>query len=239
MWRLYRFARSVEMRNRIIEHYLPLVKLVAIRIRKTLPCGAEKEELSQAGALGLIDAVEKFDQGRGLRFETYAPRRIAGAMLDYLRAFDFAPALSRRRRRAVEKLRGRLLAEENRESTPEEISEAAPPPRLGGCFLRAWRRDVTGVAVVESVDALRTGDEGADERMVGPADEVAETRTRMADKAVEVRAKIAALPRHLSRVIEMHYFEGLQMSAIAKLFGVTGCRVSQLHAQAIAELRSR
>src|SRR5437879_13004108 len=95
LWHDYRAQPTVELRNQLVEHYLPLVKYNAERIWSRLPDGVELDDLISAGVFGLMDAIDAFDVNRGVKFETYCVPRIRGAMLDELRTMDWVPRLVR------------------------------------------------------------------------------------------------------------------------------------------------
>src|SRR5436309_13529826 len=122
LWRDYQSNRSVEIRNQLVEIYLPLVKYNAERIWSRLPDGVELDDLISAGIFGLMDAIEAFDLNRGVKFETYCVPRIRGAMLDELRTMDWVPRLVRSKANKLEDARKTLEAELGRPPRPEELA---------------------------------------------------------------------------------------------------------------------
>src|SRR5689334_18388424 len=123
VWRDYRARASIELRNQLVEHYLPLVKYNAERIWARLPDGVDLDDLISAGIFGLMDAIEAFDLERGVKFETYCVPRIRGAMLDELRTMDWVPRLVRSKASKMEEARKSLEAAFARPPTPEEMSQ--------------------------------------------------------------------------------------------------------------------
>src|SRR5258707_15182442 len=123
LWRDYRASPSVEMRNQLVELYLPLVKYNAERIWSRLPEGVELDDLISAGVFGLMDAIEAFDLGRGVKFETYCVPRIRGAMLAELRTMGWVPRLVRSKASKLEEARKSLEASLGRPPRPDELSE--------------------------------------------------------------------------------------------------------------------
>src|SRR5205085_8972443 len=123
LWHDYRAAPTVELRNRLVEHYMPLVKYNAERIWARLPDGVELDDLISAGVFGLMDAIEAFDLSRGVKFETYCVPRIRGAMLDELRTMDWAPRLVCSKANKLEEARKTLEAELGRPPSETELSE--------------------------------------------------------------------------------------------------------------------
>ena len=124
LWQEYQQHRRTETRERIVEYYLSLVKLVAGRIAIGLPSYVDKEDLISNGFFGLLDAIERFDPGRGIKFETYAVARIRGAILDSLRALDWVPTTVRQKARQYEQVLSELEHKLGRSATDEEIAEA-------------------------------------------------------------------------------------------------------------------
>src|SRR5580658_2047267 len=123
LWRDYRADPTTEMRNQLVELYLPLVRYNAERIWARLPEGVDLDDLISAGVFGLMDAIEAFDLERGVKFETYCVPRIRGAMLDELRTMDWVPRLVRSKASRLEDARKTLEAEHGRPPRPEELAE--------------------------------------------------------------------------------------------------------------------
>lgn len=123
LWRAYETEKTVAVRNRIAEHYLPLVRLVAGRIAISLPQHVDREDLLSSGFFGLLDAIERYELARGNKFETYAGVRVRGAMLDHLRAKDWIPVSVRQNIKKYEKAVAHLEGELGRTATDEELAE--------------------------------------------------------------------------------------------------------------------
>src|SRR5262245_2896945 len=128
VWLAYRAEPTVELRNQLVERYLPLVKYNAERIWARLPDGVELDDLISAGVFGLMDAIDAFDINRGVKFETYCVPRIRGAMLDELRTMDWVPRLVRSKATRMEETRKRLEAELGRPPRPEEMADRLGVP---------------------------------------------------------------------------------------------------------------
>src|SRR5438128_7978030 len=122
VWRDYRAQPTVELRNQLVEHYLPLVKYNAERIWSRLPEGVDLDDLISAGVFGLMDAIDAYDLERGVKFETYCVPRIRGAMLDELRTMDWVPRLVRSKASKLEEARKSLEASLGRPPTIEEMA---------------------------------------------------------------------------------------------------------------------
>src|SRR2546429_1595097 len=122
LWRDYRSVPTVELRNQLVERYLPLVKYNAERIWSRLPEGVELDDLISAGVFGLMDAIDAFDLDRGVKFETYCVPRIRGAMLDELRTMDWVPRLVRSKHTKLEEARKSLEAQLGRPPRADEMA---------------------------------------------------------------------------------------------------------------------
>jgi RNA polymerase sigma factor FliA len=234
--RRYIIAGAELSREEIVHKYLHLVKYVAGRISVNLPPNIELNDLINDGILGLIDAIEKYDDARGVKFETYAITRINGAILDALRSLDWVPRAVRQRARELERAYQELEAEHGRIPTNEELAA-----KLGVSLkeLNAVMQRVRGTAVlsleeyvpnekgyeIPLVDTLKDGDSD-----VTVAVESREIRGALV-KAVE------ALPPQERTVISLYYFQGQTLKEIKTALNVSESRVSQIHAQAVIHLR--
>ena len=133
LWRDYRTEPTIELRNQLVELYLPLVKYNAERIWSRLPEGVELDDLISAGIFGLMDAIEAFDLERGVKFETYCVPRIRGAMLDELRTMDWVPRLVRSKASKLEECRKFLEAQHGRPPRADEMVEHGSCPFTSNC----------------------------------------------------------------------------------------------------------
>jgi RNA polymerase sigma factor for flagellar operon FliA len=241
VWAAYKSSGDPDARERLILHYSPLVKYVAGRLSSNLPRNVETADLISYGIFGLIDAVEKYDLDRSIKFETYAIARIKGAIIDELRALDWVPRSVRARAREFEAAYIRLEHRLKRVPSDDEIAaEMGITPRelqaaiaklsyaSGISFEDLW----TGSADREDhPDPLGSI---ADERAEDPVREfeAAEIKTILADA-------IARLPEKEKTTIVLYYYEGLTLKEIGAVLGVTESRVSQLHTKAVLRLRAR
>ncbi|TCP51956.1 RNA polymerase sigma-28 (SigD/FliA/WhiG) subunit [Tamaricihabitans halophyticus] len=234
------FARSPEpgIRDRLVLHYAPLVKYVAGRVGTGLPAHVDVADLVQSGIFGLVDAIEKFDPERGLRFETYAMQRIRGAILDDLRSQDWVPRSVRGRAREVERALERLGARLQRTPTDGELASEL---EIGLEDLRGIyaQLQLTSVVALEELvssgkgtgslaDTLR--DDDAEDPVAVLVDE--DNRRQLADA-------ITQLAERDQLVVSLYYFENLTLAEIGKVLGVTESRVCQLHTRAVLRLRAK
>jgi RNA polymerase sigma factor for flagellar operon FliA len=234
--RRYVIAGQEYLREEIIHRYLHLVKYVAGRISVGLPPNVELSDLINDGVLGLIDAIEKYDDNRGVKFETYAITRIHGAIIDALRALDWVPRAVRQRARELERVSHDLETNLGRAPTDEEVATTMGiSPKEHDALLQRIR--ATSVLSLEERlpsdrgqdiplrDLLRAG--GDD---VGASVEQSELREQLSDA-------VFALPRAERTVVVQYYFEGRTLKQIKGELGVSESRVSQIHAQAVTRLR--
>lgn len=240
LWRQFAHSPNQHVRDRLVLHYAPLVKYVAGRVGTGLPTHIDVADLIQSGIFGLVDAIEKFDPGRGLRFETYAMQRIRGAILDDLRSQDWVPRVVRSRAREIERAHERLGARLRRTPTDSEVAAEL------GISLRDLR-DLYGQLRLTSVLALDDlMGPNKDNSMGSPADTLPD------DDAVDPAAvlvdqdnrkqlaeAIAQLNERDRIVVSLYYFENLTLAEIGKVLGVTESRVSQLHTRAVLRLRAK
>ena len=213
---------------------LPFVEALARRMAATMPHSIDVGDLVQDGVIGLIDAAHRFDEARGIKFETFAERRIRGAMIDALRR-DAWPRGVRRVRRELEAAREQLRRELGYEPSLADLAArvGSDEKRLG--------RTIVRINTIESTSPLATGD-NIDEACLPPA--LVPSEPDQPDRAFEksevrerVRSAIAGLPPRERRVIALYYYGEVTMKQIGAEIGVNESRVSQLHARAIRRLR--
>lgn len=239
IWARYKSGRDSKLREEIILRYLPLVKYVAGRVAISLPPHVELDDLVSYGIFGLMEAIDRFDPGRGVKFETYAVARIRGAILDGLRALDWLPAGIRQKAKAVEKAYARVEGMTGRPATDEEIAaELNMSPEefrrqvsaLSGCALISL--DELWVAEDESDSGIRAIDMIEDSQAVDPEHSaILEDRKRVLARAID------RLPEKERLLITLYYYEGLTAKEISVLMGLSQSRISQLHTKAMFRLR--
>ena len=239
LWADYKGTNAREARDRLIVHYSPLVKYVAGRVAVGLPQSIEQADLVSYGIFGLIDAIDKFDTGRGFKFETYAIARIKGAIIDELRSMDWVPRSVRAKARSVEKAYTKLENELHR--TPSD-AEVADELGMSEADLQGIFTQISFVGVVALDEMLSGGDRGESttlgdtiaDKAEGPVAlfEVEEMKHLLADA-------INRMPEREKIVLTLYYYEGLTLAEIGEVLGVTESRVCQIHTKSILQLRSR
>ncbi len=229
LWKAYKASGDLELRNRLVLQYSPLVKYVAGRVRAGLPQGIDHADLVSEGVIGLMDAIEKFQPERGLQFQTYAVPRIRGAIIDGVRAIDWVPRSVRSRTRDIEQARTRLEHRLARTPTEEELAAdlSFTVPELREA---AARPSYIGHVSADELEELADLAELAPGFSEALEDE--ETRGML-------MAAVRELPERDRIIIALYFFEGLTLGEIGLVLGVTESRVSQLRSRATRALRQR
>ena len=241
LWREYKASGEERLRERLILHYSPLVKYVAGRVGVGLPPNIEQADLVSYGIFGLIDAIEKFDIERAIKFETYAISRIKGAIIDELRSIDWIPRSVRYKAREVEKAYAALEARLHRTPTEAEVAN-----ELGIALedLHTIFGQVSFVNVVALDELLTAGGEKGDKLSL--VDTLEDTKAEDPVAAFETEetkyllAKaINTLPEREKIVVTLYYYEGLTLAEIGQVLGVTESRICQMHTKAVLQLRGK
>ena len=241
LWAEYKETHDPDARERVILHYAPLVKYVAGRVSTGLPPSVEFGDLVSYGVFGLLDAIEKYDPGRGIKFETYAIARIKGAIIDELRADDWVPRSVRFKAREIERAYVALEGELRRIPTDEEVAEKL------GVSIDEYLSLLSKMSLISLValDELWTVS-GDKPDKISLADIVEDVKVKDPSKTFEIEEMkdiladaINRLPEREKIVVTLYYFEGLTMREIGEVLTVTESRVCQMHTKAILRLRAR
>lgn len=239
LWKRYKHESDADAKKLLILEYVHLVKYTVGRMAVSLSPRAELNDLTNSGILGLIDAIEKFDIERPLKFETYAAIRIQGSILDHLRSLDWVPRTVRRKARNLEEAYQTL--EHSLGRTPTE-AEIAAHMDISLEELHKLLGDVSETAIISLEDffvnkdhqEISLKDTLADEGGEGPEDSAI---------AVDVKHNLAlaitSLPDKEKLVLSLHYFEELTLKEISMIMELSEARISQLHSQAVLRLRGK
>jgi RNA polymerase sigma factor FliA len=241
IWKTFKKEGSPEARERLILNYAPLVKFVAGRVGASLPPSVDHNDLVSYGIIGLIDAIERFELQRDVKFETFAIPRIRGAMLDELRALDWVPRSVRAKGRELDRAMSKLQASLRRDPTEEEL---AAELGLDTSEMRERLDSTVAMSIVALEDLLTVSNEDGDR--VSLLDTLPDLGVEMPGAAIEADATRSVLRRSIEalgdrdrKVIVLYYLEGFTLARIGDILGVTESRVSQIHSKAIVALRSR
>jgi len=240
LWDQYKRGRDPSIREAFIKQYAPLVKYVAGKVAVGMPHNVEFDDLVGFGVFGLLDAIDKFDPAKNVKFKTYAVTRIRGAIFDELRAIDWVPRSVRQKTREIEETIGSLEAQLGRTVTDQELAHAMGMSEDE--FLKTMLK-ISGTSVLSLNDVWYSGDE-SDRVSIG---ESIEAPTSMNPDVVvekdEIRRVIIEaineLPDKEKKVLVLYYYEDLTLKEIGQVLEVTESRVSQLHTKAILRLRAK
>ena len=230
-WEAWHVSEEHTAREWLVVHYASLVKFVAGRLGAGLPRSVDTGDLVSAGVFGLMNAIDRFDPEQGAKFETYAIPRIRGAILDGLRSLDWVPRSVRSRSRQIQDAIAELEHQLGRTPTDEEI---AAELQIEVAELEKWLADVAAGSVgpLDHVAMDSTPSHADAQTQPGSALEEGELREAM-------RAEISKLPEREQAVLVLYYDDGLTLAEIGDALGVTESRISQIHAKAVLQLRSR
>ncbi|WP_096087214.1 RNA polymerase sigma factor FliA [Agaribacterium haliotis] len=218
------------------EDYAYLVKRIALHIMARMPASVQLEDLMQSGMIGLLEAIQKFDDSKGASFETYAGIRIRGAIVDEMRRGDWVPRSVHRNKRAISEAIEGLEKRLGRDARDTEIADA-----LGVTLddYYSMAHDCMSARLFSLEESL----EGDDEHSPGEikANDGAEPAAQVSDDALRsaLAAQIKHLPEREQLVLSLYYEQELNLKEIGMVLGVSESRVSQIHSQAAARLRSR
>jgi RNA polymerase sigma factor for flagellar operon FliA len=221
--------------------YAPLVKYVAGRMASGLPAHVEEADLISYGLIGLISAIERFDLGREIKFETYAIPRIRGAIIDELRSLDWVPRSVRAKAREIERANAKLENRLQRAPTDEEMANELE------MSMEDFQEALVQIShsTIAALDELWTVSDSSGDQISlldtlhdpdAPDPEQIVDQSELKDRVAEA---IARLPEREKLVIALYYYENLTLREIGEVLGVTESRISQLHTKAVLRLRSR
>ncbi len=242
VWTEYSETGNPEVREHIIMDCMPLVKYVVGKFAASAPPRCDREELIQSGIFGLIDAIDRYDPRKEVKFETYAILRIRGAVIDELRSRDWVPRAKRRMAREVEVVTGEIKSRYGSIPTVSDLAEAMH-------VSRQEMRDIlqeSGFVSFLSLD--KSSRAGGQERGEGTAivdlleDNTAagpSTRIELEEKTAALSRAITELPEQQRIIITLHYYEEMRLRDIGELYGVSESRISQIHGRALVLLKTR
>jgi RNA polymerase sigma factor for flagellar operon FliA len=226
-----------ELRNRLVERYLPLVKYNGERIWSRLPEGVELDDLISAGVFGLMDAIDAFDMSRGVKFETYCVPRIRGAMLDELRSMDWVPRLVRSKASKLNEANKQLEAKLGRAPNEQELAEHM------GITLQELEKNVLEANAVNLISLNKKWyetDSYKDVREIDILeDKKGEDPTRRVHKTDLMRLVTRGLNRNERLIIILYYYEELTMKEIGATLHLSESRVSQMHSSIVQRLQQQ
>ena len=233
LWEKYSKNKDQAVREELILHYVYLVKYIAGRLYTSYNNAVEYDDLVSYGMFGLIDAIDKFELSRGVKFDTYAHLRIRGAIIDYLREIDWIPRSVRQKAKELEKAYSEVEVEKGSNATDKDIAQKLG---ISEAELQKRMQSLASYSVVsldEYLDQYREEFADADnDNGSNPTDRL---------EAEEFRKSLAginnALPEKEKKIITLYYFEELTYKEIGRILQISESRVSQLHTKAIFKLK--
>src|SRR5690625_1049028 len=241
LWDSYKSSGDRKSRDELIIEYSPLVRQVAARVGAGLPSQVEHADLISYGVFGLIDAIDKYDPDRPVKFETYAISRIRGAIIDELRSLDWIPRSIRSRAREVERAHAQLEAKLHRAPTDAEMAELlqVTPKEYRTTINRLSNVNMIALDEVtasgsDRTEAMTLLDTLHDSSALDPARSMESEETQF----LLARA-IDQLGEREKFVLTLYYFENMTLAEIGEVLGVTESRISQMHSKAVTQLRAR
>lgn len=232
----YAKSKSSEIREKLILEYAPLVKVVAGRLSMYLGYNVEYEDLVSYGIFGLIDAIDKFDTLKEVKFETYASLRIRGSILDQIRKMDWIPRTVRQRQRKMDEAIKTIEMRTGKNATDEELAKELG---LSGEELCTWQSQMK----VTNVVSLNEFEENGPEPMMDTSRQGHFSQPEDVVEEEELKDMLAAslelLTEKERRVIELYYYEEMTLKEISQILEVSESRVSQLHTKGLLKMRKK
>jgi RNA polymerase sigma factor for flagellar operon FliA len=235
LWQDYITTRDAQYRDKLIVEYAQLVKIVAGRMSMYLGYNVEYDDLVGYGIFGLIDAIDKFDYGKNVKFETYASLRIRGAILDQIRKMDWIPRSLRQKQRRIDQAMSKIEADTGKTATDEQIAK-----ELGITMdeLSSWQGQAKLSNMVSLDEFTEEGTETAKMEAVGNArfehpEDVVE-KEELKKMIVEALDSLTEKERE---VVVLYYYEDMTLKEISLVLEVSESRVSQLHTKALNKMR--
>jgi RNA polymerase sigma factor for flagellar operon FliA len=240
LWFEYRKTHDSAIREGFIKQYAPLVKYVAGKVAVGMPNNVEFDDLVGYGVFGLLDAIDKYDPEKNVKFKTYAVTRIRGAIFDELRLIDFVPRSVRQKTREIETTISSLEAQLGRTASDQEIAGALGMDETE--YMKVIQK-ISGTSIISLNDLWYSGD---DNDKVSIGDSIESPSSLNPDVMVvneEIRRVIIEaineLPDKEKKILVLYYYEDLTLKDIGRVLQVTESRVSQLHTKAVLHLRSK
>ncbi len=236
LWENYSKSRNQDIREKLILEYAPLVKIIAGRLSMYLGYNVEYEDLVSYGIFGLIDAIDKFDYGKGIKFETYASLRIRGSILDQIRKMDWIPRSLRQKQKRLETAMSELETELGRVPTDEELAEKL---EISVDELCSWEGQSMSSTMMSLDECMDQGVELKETAVVNSRFDTPEQVVEQEEMKRILAETLETLTDKEKKVILLYYYEELTLKEISLVMEVSESRVSQLHTKGLQKLRQR
>jgi len=235
-WESYLVSRDTELRNDIVITYSGLVKFIAMRMRGVYKNYAQMDDVVNQGMIALIDAVEKYDPARGIKFETFASIKIKGSVIDFIRTQDWIPRRVRKMSSDLEQAHNRLCSDLGREPTNAEMAKEMnlSVEQLDRAMEQTYNFNLLSYEeVVWQKQSAMGGDAADDSVEDSPEGKLMENELRS-----RLAQSVDKLGERERTVISLYYYEKLKLKEIAEVLGVSESRVCQIHSAAILKMKS-
>ncbi len=232
-WKLYKNENNQKAKEVLIVAYIDLVKIIAGRLYTSFQANVEYDDLVGYGIVGLIDAIEKFDINKNVKFDTYANIRIRGAVVDQIRAMDWIPRSTRQKFRRLEAVMNELRPEYG-EDVPDELLAIKMDMSMDEFYKFMSEASMLSVmSLDEKISESPNFNIASSDRSSNPEASLYDSETKNI-----LKAKIDSLPEREKKIIELYYFSELTYKEISKILEISESRISQLHSKAILSMRS-
>ncbi|MBH1942015.1 FliA/WhiG family RNA polymerase sigma factor [Mobilitalea sibirica] len=236
LWEEYSKKKTSELQEKIIIEYAGLVKLVAGRLSMYLGYNVEYDDLVGYGTFGLIDAIDKFDYSKGVKFETYASLRIRGAILDQIRKMDWIPRSIRQKQRKMDLAYQNLELKYGRSANDEEIAKEL---EISVDELETWQNQTKITNIISLDEFMEQGSEGKVEQSLTASFDHPEKVVERQELKELLTRTLETLTEKEKRVIILYYYEELTLKEISRILEVSESRISQLHTKALHKMRNK
>ncbi len=236
LWNEYAKHPSAEIREKLILEYAPLVKVVAGRLSMYLGYNVEYDDLVSYGIFGLIDAIDKFDSLKEVKFETYASLRIRGAILDQIRKMDWIPRTVRQRQKQITNAITEIESSTGRAATDEEVALALG---ISDEEYEDWQSQMKVTNVVSLDEFVEQGSDIADNHGLSSHPERPEEAIEKEELKKMLAEALSTLTEKEQKVVVLYYYEDLTLKEISNVLEVSESRVSQLHTKALGKMKKK
>lgn len=236
LWEDYARLRTADLREKLILEYAPLVKVVAGRLSMYLGYNVEYEDLVSYGVFGLIDAIDKFDMGKEVKFETYASLRIRGAILDQIRKMDWIPRTIRQRQKQIDTAMKDL---EQKNGKPATDAELAAYIGITEDEFLDWQNQVKADNMISLNEYLEQGNDISSDKGMSSGFDTPEGVIERSELKNMLEEALELLTEKEKKVILLYYYEELTLKEISRVLEVSESRISQLHTKALQKMKTK
>lgn len=236
LWEEYGKTKSSDIREKLILEYAPIVKLVAGRLSMYLGYNVEYEDLVSYGIFGLIDAIDKFDSMKAVKFETYASLRIRGAILDQIRKMDWIPRTIRQKQKKIDTAIKEIEASTGRAATDGEIAASLG---ISDDDYLDWQSQMKITGIVSLDEFMESGSEVPNERNNQQRFDSPEEVVEKGELKQVLEQAMNLLTEKEKKVILLYYYEDMTLKEISNVLEVSESRISQLHTRALQKMKSK